>query len=113
MAAVHLVLQIALFGKLLYNMGTEGSCLPRSATSVMDELHDLYNTCGLILNFCIRKTLEMFAMRVGTNPPVIDVAQYFSIDRGMVATVNNFSKITKLFILFKHFVYFVLFSLSF
>jgi len=88
-ASVNLLLQVALFGKILHDLGTEGNRLSRSAAGVMDQLHDIYSTCGHKLSFRIRQTLEMFAVRINTNPPVIDAAQYFTIDRNFVSTVNT------------------------
>jgi len=95
MASVHLLLVIVYFGKILYNLGTEGSHLSRSAAGVLERLHELNSTEGLRLSFQVRQAMQMFAMKISSNPPVVDAGQYFSFDRKLIATVRKLLKFKK------------------
>jgi len=94
-AHFHSLLVIVYYGKILYNLGTEGSCLSRSAAGVLDRLHELNSTNGLRLSFQVRQAMQMFAMKISSNPPVVDAGQYFNFDRKLIATVRKIFKFKK------------------
>jgi len=88
MGSFSLLLQSAIFGKLLYCLGTDGSRLSSAASDIMEELNHLYNNTGPRLDFRCRQTLKIFLMKISTNPPAVDVAQFFIIDRKWISTVR-------------------------
>jgi len=86
--SLSLLLQAVTFGKLIYYLGTDGSRLQYAASKISEELHDLYNKTGSRLSFRCRQTLQIFLMKISTNPPVVDVAQFFIIDRQWISGVR-------------------------
>jgi len=85
--SVNLILQAAVFGKYLYSLGSDSSRMTRSASEITDELHNLYSKHGFRLSFRSRQTLQIFLMRISSNPPTVDVAHFFTFDRQLISTV--------------------------
>jgi len=86
--SVNSLVEAAIFGKFLYSLGTEGSHLTGSASEITNELHHLYYKIGSRLSFRCRQTLQVFLMKISTNPPVVDVSKFFIFDRKMISTVR-------------------------
>jgi len=86
--SVHLLVEAVIFGKFLYSLGTDGSHLTGSASEITNELHHLYNKNGSRLSIRCRQTLQMFLMKISTNPPVVDVGKFFIFDRRFISSVR-------------------------
>jgi len=91
-AATLLMTFVAVYGKNLYDLGREGSQLTSAAMGISKQLCNLFGDGGdglWGLNFHLGQKLQMFAMKIGNSPPVINVGEYFTLNRKIITTVNN------------------------
>lgn len=77
------------FLKYFYDLGTNGSLLVSAASGVLDQLHHLCKTCRGRLTRQGRQYLQMFLLKVSSQHPTVNAANYFTFNQKLITAVNS------------------------